>query len=58
MTEEIAAKSLAHANDTYMMIHGAMIDQYKSQNVSIVGKVEDHKGSTFILVCNEGKCYL
>ena len=58
MTEAITAKSLPHANDTYMMIHGAMLEKYGSQNVSIVGKVEDHKGSTFILVCNEGKCYL
>ena len=52
MSEEVAGKSFPHANDTYDMIHEGMLDQFKSKRISLVGKVEDYKGSNFTLVCN------
>ena len=55
MTEEIGAKLLPHATDTYDMIHGGMIDQYKGKQVTVVGKVEELKGPTFVLVCHNGE---
>ncbi len=52
MTEEIGAKLLPHATDTYDMIHGGMLEQNKGKQVSLVGKVEEAKGATFVLLCN------
>ena len=54
MTEEVGAKLLPHATDTYEMVNGATIDQFKGKQVTVVGKVEEAKGATFVMACHGG----
>ena len=55
MIEEVGGKLLPHATDTYEMVNGTLVDQYKGKQVSVVGKIEEYKGTTFVLSFHNGR---